>query len=347
MITVGIIGGSGYTGVELLRLLLPRTDVSVRFVSSRAHAGTRVDQQFTSLRGLCELEFVDPEKIDQTDCDLVFFATPNGTAMKQAPALLDAGLKVIDLSADYRLTDIACWEQWYGLTHTSPEWVAKAVYGLPEMNRDAIKAARLVANPGCYPTTVQLGFLPLLEHGLVNTEHLIADAKSGISGAGRAASVPNLLAEAADNFKAYGVGGHRHLPEIEQGLARMCNEPIDLTFTPHLLPIIRGIHATLYAQLLPQTNMDQTALQSLFEKRYANEPFVDVLPSGVFPETRSVKGSNMVRLSVVKPQNRNTVVVLAVEDNLVKGAAGQAVQNMNLMMGIPETTGLLMPSLVP
>ena len=347
MITVGIIGGSGYTGVELLRLLLPRADVSVRFVSSRAHAGTRVDQQFTSLRGLCDLEFVDPAKIDQAECDLVFFATPNGTAMNQAPALLDAGVKVIDLSADFRLTDIATWEQWYGQTHASPDWVEKAVYGLPEMNRESIRTASLVANPGCYPTTVQLGFLPLIEKGLVDTTSLIADAKSGISGAGRTASVPNLLAEASDNFKAYGVGGHRHLPEIEQGLARMSDKPIELTFTPHLLPIIRGIHATLYAPLLPQSTIDLLALQALFEERYANEPFVDVLPSGVFPETRSVKGSNMVQLSVVKPQNRNTVVVLAVEDNLVKGAAGQAVQNMNLMMGVPEITGLQAPPLVP
>lgn len=347
MIKVGIIGGSGYTGVELLRLLLPRTDVSVRFVSSRTHRGTRVDQQFTNLRGLCDLEFVDPASIEKTGCDLVFFATPNGTAMKQAPDWLRAGVKVVDLSADFRLKDIATWEHWYGQTHASPDWVEKAVYGLPEMNRDAIRGANLVANPGCYPTAVQLGFLPLLEHGLVNAESLVADAKSGISGAGRAASVPNLLAEASDNFKAYGVGGHRHLPEIEQGLAQMSDVPIELTFTPHLLPIIRGIHATLYARFLPQQNTDQASLQSLFETRYANEPFVDVLPSGVFPETRSVKGSNMVRLSIVKPQNRNTVVVLAVEDNLVKGAAGQAVQNMNLMMDVPETAGLQSPAWLP
>ncbi len=347
MIKVGIIGGSGYTGAELLRLLLPRADVSVRFVSSRAHAGTRVDQQFTSLRGVCELEFADPADIDQAACDLVFFATPNGTAMKQAPALLDAGVKVVDLSADYRIKDIPTWEHWYGQTHTSPEWVEKAVYGLPELHRDAIRGAELVANPGCYPTTVQLGFLPLLERGLVDTGSLIADAKSGISGAGRSASVPNLLAEASDNFKAYGVSGHRHLPEIEQGLAGMSNHPIELTFTPHLLPIIRGIHATLYARLLPEADIDQAQLQALFEARFANEPFVDVLPSGVFPETRSVKGSNTVRLSVVKPQDRNTVVVLAVEDNLVKGAAGQAVQNMNLMMGISESAGLHSPALLP
>lgn len=347
MIKVGIIGGSGYTGVELLRLLLPRDDVEVEFVSSRAHAGTRVDLQFTSLRGLCDLNFSDPSTINSSDCDLVFFATPNGTAMKQAPALLDAGVKVVDLSADYRLQDINSWEQWYGMTHSSPDWVAKAVYGLPEINRTAIQQASLVANPGCYPTTVQLGFLPLLEQGLVDTESLIADAKSGISGAGRSANVGTLLAEASDSFKAYGVAGHRHLPEIEQGLARMTADPIDLTFTPHLLPIIRGIHATLYARLLPGTGISEQDLQELFEQRFASEPFVDVLPSGVYPETRSVKGSNMIRLSVVKPQDRDTVVVLAVEDNLVKGAAGQAVQNMNLMLGLSERQGLQAPPMVP
>jgi len=347
MVNVGIIGGSGYTGVELLRLLLPRSDVAVRFVSSRALAGTRVDAQFTNLRGLCDLSFADPADIDQADCDLVFFATPNGTAMQQAPALLEAGVKVVDLSADFRLKDIATWEKWYGMTHACPAWVEKAVYGLPELHRDAIASAQLVANPGCYPTTVQLGFLPLLEQGLVNSETLIADAKSGISGAGRSASVPNLLAEASDNFKAYGVAGHRHLPEIEQGLKAMTAAPVSLTFTPHLLPIIRGIHATLYASFLPDVDASGLDLQQLFETRFKDEPFVDVLPAGVLPETRSVKGSNMVRLAVVQPQGRNTVVVLAVEDNLVKGAAGQAVQNMNLMLGLPEGRGLNIPPLAP
>jgi len=347
MKNVGIIGGSGYTGVELLRLLLPRTDVTVRFVSSRAHAGTRVDEQFTSLRGLCDLSFSDPADINQADCDLVFFATPNGTAMNQAPKLLASGVKVVDLSADYRLRDISVWERWYGMTHASPDWVEKAVYGLPEMNRAEVATAQLVANPGCYPTTVQLGFLPLLENGIVDTQSLIADAKSGISGAGRSASVANLLAEASDNFKAYGVSGHRHLPEIEQGLKQMTDSGIDLTFTPHLLPIIRGIHATLYARLLPGNNRSEADIQAMFEARFKDEPFVDVLPSGTYPETRSVKGSNMVRLSIVKPQDRDTVVVLAVEDNLVKGAAGQAVQNMNLMLGLPERSGLQLPPLVP
>jgi len=246
---IGIIGGSGYTGVELLRLLLPRDDVHVSFVSSRANAGSRVDAQFPSLRGFTDLSFSNPDHVASVDCDLVFFATPNGTAMQQAPVLLDKGVKVVDLSADFRIKDVAEWEKWYGLTHASPQWVEKAVYGLPEMNRDAVIQANLVANPGCYPTTVQLGFLPLLEADLIHSDSLIADAKSGVTGAGRGANVGMLLAEAGDNFKAYGVAGHRHLPEIEQGLSTMTDESISLTFTPHLLPLIRGIHSTLYARL--------------------------------------------------------------------------------------------------
>lgn len=342
MIKIGIVGGSGYTGVELLRLLLPRDDVEVTFISSRANVGTRVDSVFTNLRGFTNLDFVDPDELATANCDLVFFATPNGTAMRAAPAVLDRGIKVIDLAADFRLKDIPTWEKWYGMTHESPGWVAKAVYGLPELNREAVKDAQLVANPGCYPTAVQLGFLPLLEGGHVHSDSLIADAKSGISGAGRSANVNNLLAEMQDNFHAYGVAGHRHLPEIEQGLQNVSEEGVSLVFTPHLLPIIRGIHATLYARMKKPTD-----LQALYEKRFADEPFVDVLPPGSHPETRSVRGTNNVRLSVAQPQGRDTAVVLAVEDNLVKGAAGQAIQNMNLMMGLPETAGLIVPAQLP
>jgi len=339
---IGIIGGSGYTGVELLRLLSSRDDIEIVFISSRAQAGNRVDSLFPSLRGHVSLSFSDPDAVSNAQCDLVFFATPNGTAMLQAPALLDRGIKVVDLSADFRLQNIAVWEQWYGMQHSSPDWVEKAVYGLPELYREQIRGAQLVANPGCYPTAIQLGFMPLLEAGVVNCDSLIADAKSGITGAGRGASVANLLAEAADSFKAYAVSGHRHLPEIEQGLCGMTADPVNLTFTPHLLPIIRGIHATLYAQLTSDID-----LQALFEDRYADEPFVDVMPAGTHPETRSVRGTNVCRLAVHQPQGRNTAVVLAVEDNLVKGAAGQAVQNMNLMLGLPETRGLLQPALMP
>lgn len=342
MTKIGIIGGSGYTGVELLRLLLPRTDLEVSFISSRANKGERVDAYFTNLRGLTELRFSDPDDINTTDCDLVFFATPNGTAMKQAPALLDKGVKVVDLSADFRIKDVAVWEKWYSMTHACPQLIDKAVYGLPEVYRDQVASADLVANPGCYPTTVQLGFMPLLENELVDAGSLIADAKSGTTGAGRGANSAMLLAEAADNFKAYGVAGHRHLPEIEQGLNNMTKDNVSLTFTPHLLPMIRGIHSTLYARLKKPTD-----LQALFEDRYKDEPFVDVLPNGVFPETRSVRGTNLCRLSVCQPQGRDTVVVMSVEDNLVKGAAGQAVQNMNLMLGLGETTGLVVPALLP
>ena len=339
---IGIIGGSGYTGVELLRLLSTRDDVEIVFISSRAQSGNPVTELFPSLRGHIDLRFSDPDDVLDTLCDLVFFATPNGTAMVQAEAILDKGMRVVDLSADFRIKDIKLWEKWYGMTHASPALVEKAIYGLPELFRDKIRDARLVANPGCYPTAVQLGFLPLLEADAVDTASLIADAKSGVTGAGRGASVPNLLAEASDSFKAYGVHGHRHLPEIEQGLAYVSHKDINLTFTPHLLPVIRGIHATLYARLTRKVD-----LQSLFEERYANEPFVDVLPAGSHPETRSVRGTNMCRLAVHQPQGRDTAVVLAVEDNLVKGAAGQAIQNMNLMLGLSETAGLLQPALMP
>lgn len=339
---IGIVGGSGYTGVELLRLLSVRDDIEIVFISSRAQAGNRVDSLFPNLRGHVDLQFSDPDEVSNAACDLVFFATPNGTAMLQAPALLDRGCKIVDLSADFRLKDLSVWEQWYGMSHASPALVEKAVYGLPEMFREQIGNADLVANPGCYPTAVQLGFLPLLESRAVDAGSLIADAKSGITGAGRGASVPNLLAEAGDNFKAYAVAGHRHLPEIEQGLSSMTTEAINLTFTPHLLPVIRGIHATLYARLNKAVD-----LQGMFEQRFKNEPFVDVLPAGSHPETRSVRGTNMCRIAVHQPQGRNTAVVLAVEDNLVKGAAGQAVQNMNLMLGLNETQGLVMPALLP
>lgn len=328
-------GGTGYTGVELLRLLAQHPGVELTAITSRGEAGQKVSDMFPSLRGHVELLFTDPAQANLNACDVVFFATPNGIAMQQAKSLLEAGVKVIDLAADFRIKDVPLWEKWYGMTHASPELVAEAVYGLPEINREKIRTARLIANPGCYPTAVQLGFMPLLEAGVVDAKHLIADAKSGVSGAGRKAETHILLAEAADSFKAYGVAGHRHLPEISQGLASMCGTPVGLTFVPHLTPMIRGIHATLYATLT-----DEADLQALFEKRYANEPVVDVLPKGAHPETRSVRGSNLCRIAVHRPQGGDKVVVLSVIDNLVKGAAGQAVHNMNLMFGLVETLGL-------
>ncbi|MDO8436986.1 MAG: N-acetyl-gamma-glutamyl-phosphate reductase [Nitrosomonadaceae bacterium] len=342
MIKVGIVGGTGYTGVELLRILSQHPEVQIQAITSRQEAGMAVADLFPSLRRRVALKFCDPAEAALEECTVVFFATPNGIAMQQARSLLDAGVRVIDLAADFRIKDVAVWEKWYGMSHACPELVAEAVYGLPEIHRDKIKEARLVANPGCYPTAVQLGFLPLIEAGIVDMDHLIADAKSGVSGAGRKAEVHTLFAEASDNFKAYGVPGHRHLPEIRQGLSNMAEKPVGLTFVPHLTPMIRGIHATLYARLTIDTD-----LQALFEQRYANEPFVDVLPAGSHPETRSVRGSNLCRIAVHRPQGGDMVVVLSVTDNLVKGAAGQAVQNMNLMFGLPETLGIDHAPLLP
>lgn len=342
MIKVGIVGGTGYTGVELLRILALHPQVELRTITSRADAGTPVSQMFPNLRGHLDLSFTHPETAHLEQCDVVFFATPNGIAMQQAVSLLDAGVRVIDLAADFRIKDVKVWEKWYGLEHACPDLIEQAVYGLPEINRAKIKQARLVANPGCYPTAVQLGFIPLLEAGLVDDSSLIADAKSGVSGAGRKAEVATLFAEAGDNFKAYGVAGHRHLPEIRQGLSSVAQHDVGLTFVPHLTPMIRGIHATLYARL--KTNAD---LQGLFEKRYANEPFVDIMPAGSHPETRSVRGSNHCRIAVHRPQDSDTVVILSVIDNLVKGAAGQAVHNMNIMFGLDETTSLNIVPLLP
>lgn len=342
MIKVGIVGGTGYTGVELLRLLAQHPDVELTAITSRAEAGSAVADMFPSLRGRVGLRFSDPATAPLKDCQIVFFATPNGVAMQQTRALLDAGVRVIDLAADFRIKDIAVWEKWYGMTHAAPDLVAEAVYGLPELNRTQIRGARLVANPGCYPTAVQLGFLPLIEAGCVEISHLIADAKSGVSGAGRKAETHILFAEASDNFKAYGVAGHRHLPEIRQGLSGIAGTQVGLTFVPHLTPIIRGIHATLYARITREEDF-----QSLYERRFAGENFVDVLPAKSHPDTRSVRAANTCRIAVHRPQGGDTLVVLSVIDNLVKGAAGQAVQNMNLMFGLDECLGLTQVPVLP
>jgi len=343
MIRAGIVGGTGYTGVELLRLLSGHEEVEITTITSRAEAGKPVDDLFPNLRGHLDIVFSEPDIRLLADCDVVFFATPNGTAMIMAPELLEAGAKVIDLAADFRLKDVNEWQQWYGMEHTCPELIGEAVYGLPEVNRDAIKTARLIANPGCYPTAVQLGFLPLLEHGLVDVGQLIADCKSGVSGAGRGANVGTLLCEAGDSLKAYAVAGHRHLPEITQGLGQAAEKTVGLTFVPHLTPMIRGIHATLYARASGDTH----DLQKLYEEHYAGEFFVDVMPEGSHPDTRSVRSANHCRLAVHASKRDNMIVVLSVIDNLVKGAAGQAVQNMNLMFDLDETAGLQHPGLIP
>lgn len=341
-ITAGIVGGTGYTGVELLRLLAQHPHCELRAITSRKEAGMPVADMFPNLRGRVSLKFSEPAAAGLDQCDIVFFATPNGVAMQDARALVDAGVRIVDLAADFRIRDVSVWEQWYKMKHACPELVAEAVYALPEVNREQIRKARVIANPGCYPTAVQLGFLPLVEAGIVDLDHLIADAKSGVSGAGRKAETHILHAEASDNFKAYGVQGHRHQPEIAQGLARAAGREVGLVFVPHLTPMIRGIHATLYARLTKAAD-----LQALYEKRYAGEAFVDVMPAGSHPDTRSVRGANHCRIAVHQPRGGDTAVVLSVIDNLVKGAAGQAVQNMNIMFGFAEDAGLTQIALLP
>jgi N-acetyl-gamma-glutamyl-phosphate reductase len=342
MIKVGIVGGTGYTGVELLRILVLHPQAEVIVVTSRADAGKPLDSLYPNLAGLCNLVFSPPEIESLSDCQVVFFATPNGTAMTMAKNLLDRGVKVIDLSADFRIKNVLEWEKWYGMQHASPELIPEAVYGLPEINREQIEQAGLIACPGCYPTAVQLGFLPLLETAVIDTEYLIADVKSGVSGAGRKAELAFLMSETGESFKSYAVNGHRHLPEIKQGLQIVAGQNVGLTFVPHLTPMIRGIHATLYARLTKKID-----LQALFEQRYQSETFINILPQGSHADTRNVRGSNRCQIAVHQPQNGDTVVILSVIDNLVKGASGQAVQCMNLMFGLPESLGLQTVALYP
>lgn len=351
MIKVGVVGGTGYTGAELLRLLTQHPQVDLQLITSRTEAGVPVAKIFPSLRHHLDLVFSPPDTAALLKCDVVFFATPHGVAMAEAPKLLAAGVKVIDLGADFRLKDPDVFSTWYGIPHHCPDFLNEAVYGLVEINREQIKKARLVGMPGCYPTAVQLGYAPLLDqiskgNDLVDSQTLIADVKSGVSGAGRKAEISALLAETADNLKAYGVQGHRHHPEITQGLQAIAGgNQIGLTFVPHLAPMIRGIHATLYAKILPHGQ--KTNFQVLFETYYKNTPFVDVMPPNSTPETRSVRASNMARIAVHRPQNSSMLVILVVEDNLVKGASGQAVQCMNIMFNLPEQSGLNQIAILP
>ncbi|RLA10190.1 MAG: N-acetyl-gamma-glutamyl-phosphate reductase [Gammaproteobacteria bacterium] len=341
MISVGVVGGSGYTGGELLRLLLKHPSVKLSAVTSRTLAGTLISESFPNLRGVTDLEFASVDLTLLGKCDVVFFATPNGVAMKLVPELLEAGVKVVDLAADFRLKDPAVWEKWYGQAHTCPELLEEAVYGLPELNRVAISAARLVAAPGCYPTAVTLGLLPIVEAGLDLMGPVIADTKSGVSGAGRNASVDLLFCEVTESLHAYNVFGHRHQPEISQTLASLSDSVEELVFVPHLVPMLRGIHATLYLRVGDGSEM----VRGLYEQRYRSEPFVDLLPSGAHPRTRNVRGSNLNQIAV--HQQGSQVIVLSVIDNLMKGAAGQAVQCMNLMFGLDESLGLAAVAQLP
>ena len=343
MIKVGVIGGTGYTGAELLRLLTGHPNVEIAAVTSRSNQGELVSDIYPNLRGIVDVPFVTPELNNLSGCDVVFFATPHGVAQSSVPSFLAAGIKVIDLSADFRLRDQSVWEKWYGQPHQASDMLPRAVYGLPEVNREAIVDAALVACAGCYPTSIQLGLLPLLRQGCIDSSDIIANSASGVSGAGRQANISTLLSEASDSFKAYGASGHRHQPEIEQGLEDIAGHSVGLTFVPHLLPIIRGIHTTIYANLV-DLNVD---IQELYEHHFKNEPFIDVLPAGSHPETRTVRGSNYCRIAVHRPNDGRKVIILVVEDNLTKGASGQAIQCMNLMFGLSETLGLMMPGLLP
>lgn len=338
-IKIGIVGGTGYTGIELLRILINHSGIELTAITSRANDGTAVADYFPSLRGRTELKFTVPTLEKLKECELVFFATPSGIAMKMVPELIENGIRVIDLAADFRIKDQATWENWYSMEHACPEYLAQSVYGLPEVRRDAVKNANLVANPGCYPTAVQLGLLPLIEADAIELNNIITDAKSGVSGAGRNPMIRTLLGEASESFQAYAASGHRHWAEITQEMEIAAQNDVNITFVPHLVPMTRGIFVTQYCDLKDGYLKDNVQeIQALYEKRYANEPFVDVMPLGSHPDTKTVRGSNICRIALQKQGNK--LIILSVIDNLVKGASGQAVQNMNIMLGLPEEQGL-------
>ena len=346
MVNVGIIGGTGYTGAELLRLLAMHPKVNIQVITSRSEAGRSVADLYPNLRGHCDIAFSEPNVEAMKQCDVVFSATPNGVLMNVARELHEAGIKLIDLAADFRIQDIAIWEQWYGIKHTCPELVAKAVYGMPEMNREAIKSADIIANPGCYVTATTLALLPLVQANkngaAIDLNGIVVDAKSGVTGAGRGANVATLYSEVTDSFKAYGVDGHRHHPEITQNLTVTAGQNVGITFLPHLVPMQRGILASIYVD--PVEGVD---IAARYANRYKDEPFVDILPQGVFPETRSVRSSNICRIAFCQPKVGDKLIILSAIDNLTKGAAGQAVQNFNLMFGFDETSSLSNPAMMP
>lgn len=337
-LNVGIIGANGYGGVELVRLLAQHPNVHLTLLVSRSEAGRSLADVFPHFYGSESgaMVYVAPSDADWSDLHVCFFATPHTVAMSQTQFLLERGIRVIDLSADFRLNDRLTWEQWYGTCHTAPELIEQAVYGLPELNREAIKSAHLIACPGCYPTAVQLGLMPLLQQQLLTDDTIIIDAKSGVSGAGRSAKNNLLFAERAENFEAYATNGHRHYPEIKQQLEIMQGGQVKVIFTPHLLPAVRGIHATIYAKL---KNRDSD-VHDVFARAYQQEPFVTVLPPNSHPQTQSVATTNNVQIAVSRPPDSEYVTILVVEDNLIKGAGGQALQCMNLIFGLPETMGL-------
>ncbi len=345
MLKVGIYGASGYTGQELLRILIGHPETDIMAITSRKFKNIAVSEAYPAFAGMTDLKFVDssPENL-ASSCEVVFLALPHGETMKVAPEFVAAGVKVIDLSADFRLRDMSVYEEWYS-RHTAPDLVEKAVYGLPELYRDDLKGALFVANPGCYPTGIILGLAPLLKDGCINTSSIIADSKSGASGAGRDLQLGSLFCEVNEGFKAYKIGSHRHTPEIEQELGRIANTAIKISFTPHLVPANRGILSTIYADL--KNDISDTEIFDIYEKFYGDEKFVRICKPGSFPNISSVRGSNNCDIGITVDGRTGRVIIVSAIDNLVKGAAGQAVQNMNLMCGLPEDTGLNHISLFP
>jgi len=342
-IKVGIIGGSGYTGIELLRIIHQHPNAEVHAITSRALEGRKISEVFPNMHGITELTYLLPDDQTLFECDIVFFATPHGVAMNNAALFLEKNIKVVDLGADFRISNASIWSDWYKMGHTQASLLNEAVYGQPEINRSTIKKARLIANPGCYPTAVQLALKPLIANKLVDLSNIIADCKSGVSGAGRGANQAALLCEAGESFKAYAVSGHRHYPEIKQELEATAGAKVGLTFIPHLVPMIRGIFATIYVDLIDQN----TNIRPYYEKVYSSERFVKILSDGEYPETRSVKSSNYCQISWQKIPNSNKLVVMSAIDNLVKGASGQAIQNMNIMFGFDEALGLNQIGMLP
>jgi N-acetyl-gamma-glutamyl-phosphate reductase len=345
MIRIGIVGASGYTGVELARLLCGCPDVMLSVATSRQYNGRKLAEVYPNLAGMVDIVCEDLQTEELAErADLFFTAVPHQTAMAIIPDLLQAGGKVVDLSADFRLHDATVYEKWYQ-KHTASELLAEAVYGLPELHRQQIKQARLVANPGCYPTSVILGLAPLLKAGAIDPETIIVDSKSGASGAGRAAQTGTLFCEVSEGFKAYKVGVHRHTPEMEQEISELCKKPVTISFTPHLLPMSRGILSTIYAKMV--NPLTDEGMSELYQGFYKDEPFVRMCAPGTFPATQFVRGSNYCDIGFKADSRTGRVVVLSAIDNLVKGAAGQAVQNMNLMCNLTETKGLQVVPLFP
>jgi len=345
MIKVGIAGASGYTGLELLRLLIKHPEVKITAVTSEKHQGQLLADVFPSFSGFSDLRFTPLEPAIASKCDILFLALPHTTAMNRVPAFLEGSCRVIDLSADFRLKSQAIFEQWYSVAHQQKEILDQAVYGLPELHRESIRSAKLIANPGCYPTSVILALAPLVTTGWVDLDSIIADSKSGVSGAGRKPSINTQFAECNEAVSAYALGTHRHTPEIEQEISTLAGREIQITFSPHLMPMTRGMLSTIYIDLKKDLKLE--TLDKQYRVFYKNEPFVRILKPGTFANTHHVVASNFCDIGLQIDSRKQRVVLTSAIDNLVKGAAGQAIQNMNIMLGVDEKTALDSPGMFP